>query len=294
MIREFLKYHPNLKEPSDLGHLCIRILLNKRILVEKNMRMEQIYQRIREHFPETFLVYNNDNDRQPMLRVYVRTSIKSYDVSTTAGMISLAQNILKTTVRGVPGVRGAYLRKEENYHSVEPDTGRVVKRPVYYIETAGSNLPRILELPWFDHRLIQTDGIQETHRTFGVGAANTKIVNELRYVVSGIADVAYRHYTIYADEMTATGLVTSIDRYGSARRNAPILLRMSDSVPLTVLEESALANAKDRLHGVSPAILMGKNPRVGDLYNSVILDEEMVRRLAPASNALARLGLSVE
>jgi DNA-directed RNA polymerase II subunit RPB1 len=293
MIKEFIKYHPNIREPEDLGHLCVRILLDKTGLVEKNMGMEQIYQRLRASFPDTHIVYSNDNDPQPMLRVYVRTSIKDFEAHTVKGMVSLAEALMRTTVRGVPGVRGAYVRKSGNFHerTGHGATAAVVKRDVYYIETSGSNLARILELPYFDHDLTQSDGIQETLRYNGITAAHNKIINELRNVIP--TKVVYRHYMIYADEMTSTGVVTSIDRYGSAKRDAPILLRMSDSTPLAVIEEAALANMKDHIHGVSAAVLVGRTPRIGSTASVFLLDEKRVRAGAGSSNVATQLGITV-
>ncbi len=77
--------------------------------------------------------------------------------------------------------------------------------------------------------------------------------------------------------MTFTGSVTSIDRYGSAKRDASILLRISDASPIAVIEDSATNGYSDLLKGVSAPITIGQKPIVGDLYNTFCLDEEFVK-----------------
>lgn len=289
MIQEFLKYHPANKPPGDLANWCILISLDKNILIEKQMRMDQIYQTIRSNHPGTYVVYTNDNDRSPQLRIYVRTSMFDKGI-TLQNMKDLTNEILNLTVRGVEGIQGASVNDEPVKMHVRADDGSLKAEDIYYITTMGTNLEAILELPYFDHRYTQSDSIQEMYKVFGIASANTKIVQELKSVISSVNDkITHRHYTVYADEMTSSGLVTSIDRYGSAKRDAPILLRISDSSPVDVIMESALSHAKDRLSGVSPPIMLGKNPRVGDLYNSFVLNEAFIRELFGGQNNLSAL-----
>jgi hypothetical protein len=95
---------------------------------------------------------------------------------------------------------------------------------------------------------------------------------------------------VYADEMIYSGRITSIDRYGTAKRDASILLRISDASPISVIEESAINGATDNLKGVSPPLMLGKNPRVGDLYNSFKWDENFVdSNIKKTSDILAEL-----
>jgi len=281
-IAEFTKYHPTLKQPTDLANWCIRISLDKSTLIEKHMRMDQIYQAIRLAMPNTFVVYTNDNDRNPLLRVYFRTAMFEKGI-TVNRMIETVEALLNLTVRGVPGIIGTQIAKMDKHHTRLPD-GSLSAQKIYYITTTGTNMEAILKLPYFDHNYTQSDSIQEVYRMCGISAANTKIVQELTLVVADKCDVAHRHYTVYADEMTFSGLVTSIDRYGSAKRDASFMLRISDSSPLAVIEEIALVNAKDRLSGVSPPIMLGKNPRVGDLYNSFLLNEAFIRKRMGSTN----------
>jgi DNA-directed RNA polymerase beta' subunit len=271
LIKEFEKYNPHVKVPSDLTNWCLRIALDKFKMIEKQMRIDSIYHRIRQNFPYTHVVYSTDNADTVVLRIYVRNIVAKKAQITTAQMSELMSDILNMVVRGVRGINAAYV-KEVSVSTVGED-GAVRDDKVYNIFTDGTNMEEILENPYIDPNTVQSDSVMETYELFGVEAARTKIINELKHQVEGSS---HRHYTIYADEMTFNGAVTSIDRFGSAKRDASIMLRISDASPIAVIEESALNAVTDNLTGVSPPIMVGKNPQIGDLYNHFQLDEEMV------------------
>jgi hypothetical protein len=112
-------------------------------------------------------------------------------------------------------------------------------------------------------------------KIYGIAAGKNKALNELRYQVD---KASFRHYTVYADEMTYTGSVTSIDRYGSAKRDASIMLRISDASPIAVIEDSATNGLTDNLKGVSAPVMLGAKAKIGDLFNTFCLDEEFVKQ----------------
>lgn len=273
LIAEFEKYNPHVKPPADLSNWCIRIGLDKEKMIEKKMRIENIYHKLRQFFPQTFIVYSADNTEQIVLRIYpLQSMLTTKKGINTERMIELTESIFSRVVRGVPDIHAAYV-KELKQHSVIDEEGRVVNKPVYYIFTDGTNLKAILENPYIDHSTAQSDSIVETAEVYGIAAAQTKIISEMKHQVEGSS---HRHYMLYADEMVYNGVVTSIDRYGSAKREANFMLRISDASPIAVIQDSAINAAVDNLRGVSPPIMMGKNPQIGDLFNTFVLDEDFV------------------
>jgi hypothetical protein len=113
------------------------------------------------------------------------------------------------------------------------------------------------------------------YEMFGIEAARQKIVSRLRELV----DVCnHRHYLIYADEMTYTGRVTSIESGGlKTRESSNVLLRIGFVSPLVTLEEAAANSMEDAVTGVTAPLLVGSIPRHGTLYNSYHINEEFVR-----------------
>jgi len=273
MIQEFEKYHKHIKPPSDLARWCIRLNLNKSKLILKQMKIETIYNTLRDKFSATHIVYSTDNANEIIMRIYIRNVMAKKGHIGTEDMRELVLNILNTVVRGVPGIIAAYVQSQ-NITVVDPKTKAVESKTVYQIFTEGTNVEKILENPYIDPLSVQSDSIQEMADVFGIECARVKVLNELRAQVDA---ASYRHYTIYADEMTYNGMVTSIDRYGSAKRDSNFMLRISDASPVGVIEDSALNASHARLSGVSAPIMVGKNPEIGDLYNTFKLDMSFVK-----------------
>jgi DNA-directed RNA polymerase beta' subunit len=272
LIKEFEKYNLHVKPPSDLINWCIRLQINKFMLVEKQITMDAINEAIRKKFPFIHVVYTTDNAEQMIMRIYLRSTVAKKGPISRDQMRELTRVLLNTVVRGINGIRATYV-KEANRNFKQAD-GSIKTEKIYYIFTDGTNMHGILMTPWVDRTLVQCDSIQETRERFGIEEADSKIIAELDDQIGSAA--SYRHLTIYAREMTYNGFVTSVDRYGSARRETNFMLRISDASPLSVIEWSAANAMHDSLEGVSAPIMLGKNPHVGDLYNTFKVDEEFI------------------
>lgn len=273
IFTEFEKYNKYLLEnrPKDLAPWCIRIVLDKSKMILKQMKMETIYSKLRQQFPYTFIVYTTDNAPEVILRIYIRNIIAKKGITTTQ-MRDLVNEMLDSIIRGISGIRAAFVR-EKQVTTVQPD-GTIMGQKIYEIFTDGTNLEAVLENSYVDPCNTISDSIVEVSKIYGIAAAETKVLNELRYQVDA---ASYRHYTLYAGEMTFTGSLTSIDRYGSAKRDASIMLRISDASPIAVIEDAATNAYMDSLKGVSAPIMVGKKPQMGDLFNTFILDEDFVK-----------------
>lgn len=271
IIKEFEKYNIHIKAPSDLANWCIRFNLNKSKLIEKQMKLETIYQTIRQQFPATHVVYSVDNSDNVIIRVYVRNIISKKAEINTDQMVELAEMLLSTVIRGIKGIKAAYVQ-EAARTELKPD-GSLSNENNYFIFTDGTNLEKVLGNPYIDPDSVHSDSIIEMNEVCGIAAARQKIISELKHQIEGSS---HRHYTIYADEMTFNGTVTSIDRYGSAKRESSVMLRISDASPIAVIEEAAANGYSDNLSGVSAPIMLGKSPNIGDLYNTFKLDEDFV------------------
>lgn len=272
MIEEFEKYNIHIKPPADITNWVLRMEISKTELIIKQMKLETIYNKLREAFPFTHIVYTHDNADEIVMRVYVRNSFSKKGVITVDMMQTLMESMLSTIVRGVNGIIAAYV--QDANVSVPAPGGDLVTQKIFQIFTDGTNVAEILENPQIDPLTVQSDSIIEMYQMFGIECARTKIIDELR----GQVDAAsYRHYTVYADEMCYNGAVTSIDRYGSKKRDASFMLRISDASPMAVIEDAAINARHDPLKGVSAPIMLGKAPEIGDLYNSFKLDQKYVQ-----------------
>jgi DNA-directed RNA polymerase beta' subunit len=271
MIREFVKYNAMAKTiPGDLSGWCVRLVLDRYKLIEKHLKMETVYLELRRQMPSVFVVYSADNADEVVMRLYPRvTMLRKLDAGADDVVKSVVDELMKIVIRGVPGVNAAFVK--EAVVSEKSESGAIEDKKVYYIFTDGTNLEAILENPYIDPDTAQSDSVIEMGEMLGIGAARERVIAELKGQIGG---PSFRHYTVYADEMTQSGFVSAIDRYGSAKRESAPMLRISDASPIKVIEDSASNGVTDTLKGVSPAIMLGRSPKVGDLYNSFEWDEE--------------------
>jgi DNA-directed RNA polymerase II subunit RPB1 len=279
MIKEFIKTNPLKKIPADLTNVCIRLELNKTKLILKNMPLELIICRLNDEFKHTFIVYSPENAKKIVIRIYLRTGafkgvINEYDI------LEIKNNIKNMIIRGVDGIISTtlvpLLRSER-----KPDgsIGRVIS--AWAIETVGSNIYGVAKNKYIDRSKIITDSTDETRRMYGIIAAKYRIVSEMRNIGDGMT-LNHRHFTLYASEMTFTGVITPISNAGVAMREPTnYLLRMGTSAPIQAIEQAALNTAVNKITGNTAPLIMGTVPKIGTLYNSFHINEEFVKNNIP-------------
>lgn len=273
-ILAFAKVNPLLKPPGDLVRWCIRIILNKTTLIVKNMSLELIINKLREAIPDIYIVYTPENSSTLILRVYMR-NVLFRNIITTDDIKNIKNTLMNVVIRGVSGIINTEVNEIlRNEITADGSIKRVEKK--YAITTTGTNLAGVLKLKYVDKYHVQTDAIPEIMRIFGIEAARRKIASELQMIVEG---GNHRHYMGYADEMTFTGRITSIERSGlKTRENSNVLLQVGASSPLAALEEAAVNSVRDEITGLTARLLIGDVPQMGTNYNSFHVNKEFVKK----------------
>lgn len=273
MLKMFEKHNPLIPPPNDLINWCIRLEFDRKEFILKNINLEKIITRIRTVFPHLYLVYTSENSPSVVLRVYIQNNMFKSTVDLQQ-IILLKDKLIDLIVRGVSGIRATNLVQLTKTKSLEDGSLQVQK--VYAIQTDGTNLREMIKNKYINHKSLHSDSIQEVRQLYGIEAARKLILNELRMLIPG---VSYEHYSLYADEMTYTGRITSIDRDGLNRREGQnVLLRASLSHPVQVLQEAAFNSRVDPVYGISAPLSLGQIPRVGTYYNELCLNEEFVSK----------------
>jgi len=273
LIDGFLKANPLMKPGANLANWCLRFELNKSTLVLKNISTGAIAAKMREAFPDAFFMYTTERARTVFFRVYPRASMISRAHGAEVSLEAIRRAIMRTVVRGIRGIRMA--KAEKLVRTKIAGDGSVVNDDIWGVATVGTNLAEVAMAPGVDSLRVLTDAIQETARVLGIEAARQRIISELRQLVE---KCNYRHFTIYADEMTRTGRVTSIERSGlDTREKANIGLRVGFGAPIQTLTEAALNTCVDSVTGITGQLLLGSIPRCGTIYNSFSVDPEVVK-----------------
>ena len=245
-------------------------------MVLKAVELELIVRRLRAAHPGIYIAHTPGASPEIVLRVWLRASaaVARREALTADRARAFLGDLFATPVRGIRGIIRASAEKATRTRVGAG--GALSREPVYVVKTSGTNLFQAAMHGALDTSLAVSTSIGDTFALLGVEAARAKIVSETQAFMADNAPNV-RHLDIYADEMTRTGRVTSVERGGlSAREHANVLLRMAYVDPIRVAVDAALTGARSKVYGIAAHQLLGAVPQIGTLYNKFVVDEEFV------------------
>ena len=173
-------------------------------------------------------------------------------------MIGLVEKAaMKTLVRAKKNINEAFIDDEEG-------RGRC-------LQTAGINFTEMWLLENVDHNRLMSNDIWAVRCTYGVEAARSTIVDQIRSVfgVYGI-NVDPRHLSLISDYMTFGGDYTAMNRNGMQTMSSPFL-QMSFETTAQFLTQAALTGSSDEMNSPSSNIVAGRPIRHGTGAFSVLV-----------------------
>jgi hypothetical protein len=272
-IEEFGKRNPLMTKPSDLIPWCTLYMIDKVMLILKNISIEAIVDKLRKTYSDIYIMYTPENSSELYIRVYYRGVMFKKEVD----LVTMKATCAKMNDLAIRGVSGCVSTKVINTNRSEIKSDGSIGRikDLYAVTTVGTNLAEALMNPYVDPYNSHTDAVQEMFELFGIESAGIAIIQSLRNISPNIN---HRHYQQYAREMTKTGFVTPIEISGVKEREGEnILLRIGFSHINSAIEDASIKALNSNVYGVSGPLLLGDTPRSGTLYNQFIVDEEFVR-----------------
>jgi DNA-directed RNA polymerase subunit A" len=161
----------------------------------------------------------------------------------------LVEQVRTMKIKGIEGISRAIIKK---------------RGEGYVIYTEGSNLSKILELPYVDASRTSTNSIQEIYEVLGIEAARNSIVNEAYNTLQeqGLT-VDIRHIMLVSDMMTNDGDVKAIGRHGISGRKSSVLARAAFEITAHHLLRAAITGEVDYLDGVAENVIVGQPVTLG-------------------------------
>jgi len=272
MIATFQR-HQLTQPPDDLAKWCIRFSLSSELLMINNMSVETIIQALQIKFQDAYFVYTPENARDVIIRCYVRGVIMK--TNSEEAIMEIMRQIRNTTISGIQGIHSTHVISYIK-SSPAPD-GSIKTGKAWSIAAIGTNMQAVMETADLDGYRSQTDSVVEFEEMFGIEAARGKIVAEMLKTIN--ANRA--HCTMYADEMSYSGQLSSIQRSGMAKREKHnICLRMAFQSPNQVLEDAATHGLTSEVTGVSGKLIVGAAPNVGTAYNRLVVNRKFLQEHA--------------
>ncbi len=171
---------------------------------------------------------------------------KSY---TRQKLRRIAMNLHKLQVSGVKGIIKA---------------GVVQENGEYVVQTLGTNLKEVLEMPEVDATRTVSNNIHEVHKVLGIEAARNMLLSEISDVLTANKlKVDIRHIMLLCDTMCFEGQVLPIGRKGVSGRKTSVFARAAFEETVAHLLNAAISGAEDELKGVAENIIVGKTIPLG-------------------------------
>jgi DNA-directed RNA polymerase subunit A' len=174
-------------------------------------------------------------------------------------LLLLKNKLLNTRVKGVPDIERVTIVKQNEE---------------WVIQTAGSNLSKIIFVDGIDLSRVTTNNVYEIWQTLGIEAARTALVREVTNTLEeqGL-EVDIRHIMLVADLMTSKGYLQQIGRHGIAGTKTSVLARAAFEITVPTIAKASMEGQTEALKGVTENVIVGATVPVGtgmvDLYMKV-------------------------
>src|ERR671914_1914797 len=174
-------------------------------------------------------------------------------------LLTLKNKLLNTRVKGVPDIERVTIVKQDEE---------------WVIQTAGSNLSKVVAVDGVDTTRTTTNNVYEIWQMLGIEAARTALVKEITNTLEeqGL-EVDTRHIMLVADLMTSKGYLQQIGRHGIAGTKTSVLARAAFEITVPTIAKASLEGQVEALKGVTENVIVGATVPVGtgmvDLYMSV-------------------------
>lgn len=161
----------------------------------------------------------------------------------------LTQKIKETLVRGVKGISRAVV--------IKSDKG-------YFVRAGGFNILGASTHPSVDPTKMYTNNLKEIERVYGIEAARSAIIREIRDVLEmQKLSVDIRHIMLISDAMTYSGTIKSIGRHGLSGEKVGVLGRAAFEETIKHLINASAFSEEEKLVGVTENIIVGQTVPVG-------------------------------
>jgi len=260
----------------------LEIKLNRKKLLDKNIKMIDIYTKIISEFNPEYkdisCIFSDDNADDLIFKIQcIDKGDSDTDQENEIELLKILENTLLNDLElsGIRYIENAAMSKYEHVTYYDEETNNYIKKPEWVIDTTGSNLLEIFNHPAVDTFKTFSNDIHEVLNVFGIEAARALIINEIHDIFEqSSSNVNFRHLALLADVMTNKGYIMSIDRHGINKSNRGPLAKCSFEETPDIILKAALFAEVDNINGVSSNIMLGQEPKIGTGSIDILFDEE--------------------
>ena len=264
----------------------IRYVFDRDLMLDKAITMEDIELSINRYDTGNInFVYSDENSKELVGRI----SIKVEEFETEESGLRDQSDIISTfktinndlltniVIGGIENIQNIVMSEIKTSKRIDSEITTVNE---WLLETDGTNLLKIFENDFIDHRRTISNDIIEIYQTLGIEATRNALIREITDVVEDQGEyINSRHVELLCDVMTSTGDLISINREGIKRGNIGPLAKCSFENTTDQLIKAGIFGELDNLQGVSSNIMMGQKINAGTNNCELLLDEEKLMSL---------------
>ena len=268
----------------------IRMELDPSALLDKNITMDDVHFALKNspYGDGIQCIYSDFNMERLIFRIRIVQSLakakrKSQDLDPLDDLCALKnfQDTLMSNIilRGLEGTVKVLPRKLQNM--MVKEDGKYVNKPVWIMDTTGTNLMGALALDYIDKTRTYSNDVKEIFDVLGVEAARQILLAEFNEVMefAGVS-INYHHLSVLCDRMASTKDMVSIYRTGIIGDDIGPISKSTFEVQTEVLLEAARRGEYDHMRGVSACVMTGQFGHFGTNAFQVVADPDEWARLS--------------
>eukprot|EP00124_Ichthyophonus_hoferi_P003248 Ihof_evm1s271 gene=Ihof_evmTU1s271 len=281
-----------------LSTWLLRIELDRRHMIDKSLKMEDVAERINQEFPgDLKCIFSDDNAEKLILRIRILNSENKEEGEQVADeeddnfLRRIEQQIIgDLALQGIERIQKVYMTNKDKRISIT-EAGEFAREDEWRLETDGVNLLRVMAEPAVDAVRTHSNDICEIIEGLGIEAVRKGLQNEVHKVLSFDGSyVNYRHMALLCDIMTFRGHLMSITRHGINRVESGALQRCSFEETVEILFEAAAHAETDWLKGVTENVMLGQLAPLGTGEFELYIHEDMLQNAHEVAPAMTIFG----
>lgn len=281
----------------------IRMEFNREQIMNKHIPLALIETRLKQFLKayniEHSVILSDVNAHKLICRIKIDSKSITPGQDPISYMRALEKNLLTIEIKGINGIDKSFMRVV-NKEITLPD-GTIISpfdlefdkakenyvHEQFVIDTNGSNLIDVLNLPNVDPTKTISNNVWEVYQVYGIEAARNCLIYEIVEVLeySG-SSISQRHIDLLVDVMTNQGTLVSVDRHGVNKTDSGPLHRASFEETTAQITNASIFNEVDQMTGVSGNIMFGQFLPTGTNAFRIAIDPEKIKSMKPIEQTI--------
>lgn len=165
-------------------------------------------------------------------------------------------------VSGIRGIKGGQVTTYE-HDVIERETGAIIRRKEWMVETKRSVLKKLMGLPCVDASRTYSTNSHEIEMTFGIVGTKTSLINAIKDALGSENRIDGRHLDVLVSTMTHLGYVVRVSRFGLNKLDTGTMTRASFEETVYVLGDAAMHREVDPLREPTSCLITGQMAPMG-------------------------------